>query len=118
MEMEYFVPPAEAPRWYEHWLEERIRWYQDLGIRPDHLRLRAHDQDELSHYSSATSDVEYLFPIGWSELRASPTGATSTSPNTPSTQEETGVRQLRDRRPSSAARDRARRHLTTRRSRS
>ena len=40
----------------------------DLGIRPDHLRLRAHDADELSHYSSGTSDVEYLFPIGWSEL--------------------------------------------------
>ncbi len=39
-----------------------------LGIRPDHLRLRAHTPDELSHYSSATSDVEYLFPIGWSEL--------------------------------------------------
>ncbi len=40
----------------------------ELGIRPDHLRLRAHDADELSHYSSGTSDVEYLFPIGWSEL--------------------------------------------------
>ena len=45
-----------------------MNWYTDLGIRPDHLRLRAHDTDELSHYSSATSDVEYLFPIGWSEL--------------------------------------------------
>ena len=45
-----------------------MRWYVELGIRPDHLRLRAHDADELSHYSSATSDVEYLFPIGWSEL--------------------------------------------------
>ena len=68
MEMEYFVPPAEAQRWFEHWLAERERWYVELGIRPDHLRLRAHDADELSHYSSATSDVEYLFPIGWSEL--------------------------------------------------
>jgi glycyl-tRNA synthetase len=68
MEMEYFVPPHEAERWFEHWLGERLRWYVDLGIRPDHLRLRAHDADELSHYSSATSDVEYLFPIGWSEL--------------------------------------------------
>ena len=46
----------------------RVRWYTELGIRPDHLRLRPHDADELSHYSSATSDVEYLFPIGWSEL--------------------------------------------------
>src|SRR5437660_4647832 len=68
MEMEYFVPPAQAQRWFEYWLGERERWYTDLGIRPDHLRLRAHDRDELSHYSSATSDVEYLFPIGWSEL--------------------------------------------------
>jgi glycyl-tRNA synthetase len=68
MEMEYFVPPSEAPKWFEHWLGERMRWYTELGIRPDHLRLRAHDADELSHYSSGTSDVEYLFPIGWQEL--------------------------------------------------
>ncbi|HEU4702563.1 MAG TPA: glycine--tRNA ligase [Conexibacter sp.] len=68
MEMEFFVPPDEAPSWFEHWLHERERWYVELGIRPDHLRLRAHDPDELSHYSSGTSDVEYLFPIGWSEL--------------------------------------------------
>jgi glycyl-tRNA synthetase len=68
MEMEFFVPPAEAERWYEHWLEQRVSWWTRLGIRPDHLRLRPHDADELSHYSSATSDVEYLFPIGWSEL--------------------------------------------------
>jgi glycyl-tRNA synthetase len=68
MEMEFFVPPAEAQQWHQHWLAERMNWYTRLGIRPDHLRLRAHDADELSHYSSATSDVEYLFPIGWSEL--------------------------------------------------
>ncbi|MDX6699421.1 MAG: glycyl-tRNA synthetase [Solirubrobacteraceae bacterium] len=68
MEMEFFVPPGEAPKWFEYWLAERFRWYTDLGIREDHLRLRAHDADELSHYSSGTSDVEYLFPNGWSEL--------------------------------------------------
>ena len=68
MEMEFFVPPDEAPRWFEHWLDERMSWYTNLGIRPDHLHLRAHDAEELSHYSSGTSDVEYLFPIGWSEL--------------------------------------------------
>ena len=68
MEMEFFVSPAEAQRWFEHWLAERERWYLELGLRPDHLRLRAHEPDELSHYSSGTSDVEYLFPIGWSEL--------------------------------------------------
>jgi glycyl-tRNA synthetase len=68
MEMEFFVPPADAFEWHERWMEERLRWYTDLGIRPDQLRLRAHGQDELSHYSSATSDIEYLFPMGWSEL--------------------------------------------------
>jgi glycyl-tRNA synthetase len=68
MEMEFFVAPAEAQKWFEHWLAERMGWYTALGLRPDHLRLRAHDPDELSHYSSGTSDVEYLFPIGWSEL--------------------------------------------------
>jgi glycyl-tRNA synthetase len=62
MEMEYFVPPDQAETWFEHWLEERLRWYTGLGLRPDHLRLRPHDAEELSHYSSATSDVEYLFP--------------------------------------------------------
>jgi glycyl-tRNA synthetase len=68
MEMEFFVPPPEAEQWHEHWLKERLEWYVRLGIREDHLRLRAHDADELSHYSSATSDVEYLYPIGWQEL--------------------------------------------------
>jgi glycyl-tRNA synthetase len=68
MEMEFFVPPDQAEHWHEHWLKERMDWYVRLGIRPDHLKLRPHDADELSHYSSATSDVEYLYPIGWSEL--------------------------------------------------
>src|SRR5438874_10283742 len=68
MELEFFVPPVEAQQWYRYWLDERERWYTELGIRPDHLRLREHGQDELSHYSRGTSDVEYLFPMGWSEL--------------------------------------------------
>ncbi|MCU1678606.1 MAG: glycine--tRNA ligase [Frankiales bacterium] len=68
MEMEFFVPPAEAQQWYESWKQERFDWYTRLGIRPDSLRLREHDADELSHYSSATADVEYLFPMAWSEL--------------------------------------------------
>jgi glycyl-tRNA synthetase len=68
MEMEFFVPPDEAPRWYAFWKQARHEWYVRLGIRDDHLRLREHDTDELSHYSSGTADVEYLFPIGWSEL--------------------------------------------------
>jgi glycyl-tRNA synthetase len=68
MEIEFFVPPGGAPEWHRRWMDERMRWYTELGIRSDHLRLREHGADELSHYSVATSDVEYLFPMGWSEL--------------------------------------------------
>jgi glycyl-tRNA synthetase len=68
MELEYFVPPDEAGRWYEYWCAERLDWYRSLGMPDDKLRLRAHDPDELSHYSSGTSDVEFLFPWGWDEL--------------------------------------------------
>jgi glycyl-tRNA synthetase len=68
MEMEFFVPPDEAGQWFEYWVEARHRWYLDLGLRASHLRVRAHQASELSHYSSATSDLEYLFPIGWLEL--------------------------------------------------
>jgi glycyl-tRNA synthetase len=68
MEMEFFVPPDEAEQWYRFWVEERFRWYTRYGIREQGLRIRPHDADELSHYSSGTSDIEYLFPIGWSEL--------------------------------------------------
>jgi glycyl-tRNA synthetase len=68
MEMEFFVPPDEVNDWYEHWKKERYDWYIRYGLRPDHLQMREHDADELSHYSSGTADVEYLFPIGWSEL--------------------------------------------------
>jgi glycyl-tRNA synthetase len=68
MEMEFFVPPDDAPRWHEYWMSQRMDWYVRLGIDRDALRLREHGEDELSHYSSATSDIEYLYPIGWSEL--------------------------------------------------
>lgn len=68
MEMEFFVPPAESAKWYEYWCVTRMQWYIDLGIPADMLRLRAHDADELSHYSSGTSDIEFKFPWGWGEL--------------------------------------------------
>jgi glycyl-tRNA synthetase len=68
MEMEFFVPPAEAEKWHEYWMEQRLEWYVSLGIEREALQLRAHEADELSHYSSATSDIEYRYPIGWSEL--------------------------------------------------
>jgi len=68
MEMEYFVHPDEADQWYEYWCKERYQWYLDHGMPAAQLRLRPHDEDELSHYSSGTSDVEFLFPWGWDEL--------------------------------------------------
>jgi glycyl-tRNA synthetase len=68
MEMEYFTRPEEADEWFQYWLDQRLSWYVDLGMDPSHLRLRHHDTDELSHYSSGTADVEYLFPWGWDEL--------------------------------------------------
>ncbi len=68
MEMEFFVPPADAPEWHAYWIEQRLNWHLGLGVRASHLRVRVHDADELSHYSQATSDIEYLFPIGWQEL--------------------------------------------------
>ncbi len=68
MEMEFFVPPAEADEWHRYWIDVRQRWYRDLGLRDQNLRVREHDADERSHYSLATSDLEYLYPIGWQEL--------------------------------------------------
>jgi glycyl-tRNA synthetase len=68
MEMEFFVPPEDSPRWFEYWCEERMRWYVDLGIPESKLRLRPHDLDELSHYSAGTADIEFDYPWGWGEL--------------------------------------------------
>ncbi len=68
MEMEFFCRPEEADHWFQYWVDARRRWYVDLGMTEDHLRLRPHDDDELSHYSTATFDVDYLFPWGWDEL--------------------------------------------------
>ena len=68
MELEYFVPPAEAADWHAYWIAERLAWHVRYGVREENLRARAHEADELSHYSSATSDIEYRYPMGWSEL--------------------------------------------------
>ncbi|MGZ8475369.1 MAG: glycine--tRNA ligase [Candidatus Limnocylindria bacterium] len=69
MEMEFFVHPRDEDEWFAHWVDARHRWWTYvLGIAPDRLRLRPHDADELSHYSKQTTDIEYQFPIGWSEL--------------------------------------------------
>jgi glycyl-tRNA synthetase len=68
MELEYFVPPDQAPKWFDYWCHERMQWYVGLGIGAERLRLRPHDPEELSHYSAGTSDVEFQFPWGWGEL--------------------------------------------------
>jgi glycyl-tRNA synthetase len=68
MELEYFVPPDEAPRWFEYWCTERLNWYVRFGIPREMLRLRPHTKEELSHYSAGTADVEFAFPWGWGEL--------------------------------------------------
>jgi glycyl-tRNA synthetase len=68
MEMEFFVPPDEAQQWHRYWIDKRLSWYLRYGLRESKLRVREHGEDERSHYSQATSDIEYLYPIGWSEL--------------------------------------------------
>jgi glycyl-tRNA synthetase len=68
MELEFFVPPADADRWFAYWCEERLAWFVGLGIPEHRLRFRQHAQEDLSHYSKATTDIEYLFPWGWGEL--------------------------------------------------
>jgi glycyl-tRNA synthetase len=68
MEMEYFVPPAEADEWYRYWIQYRLDWYLDLGIPAEQLRLHEHEKKDLSHYSRGTTDVEFAYPWGFDEL--------------------------------------------------
>ena len=69
MEIEYFVMPGEDEEAHERWIEDCVGWYTDLGVNPDRIRVRQHDADELSHYSKATHDLEYLYPWGWGEIQ-------------------------------------------------
>jgi glycyl-tRNA synthetase len=68
MEMEFFVPPSDADQWYKYWIQARYDWYLDLGIPREALRLHEHAQEDLSHYSKGTTDVEFAYPWGWDEL--------------------------------------------------
>jgi glycyl-tRNA synthetase len=70
MEMEFFIKPDPAAEetWYRYWVDFRFNWHLKYGIKRDHLRARAHAADELSHYSSGTTDIEFLYPFGWGEL--------------------------------------------------
>ncbi len=68
MEIEFFVKPGTDEEWYQRWVDERFRWYLDLGIDKENLRVRDHASTELAHYAKACVDIEYLFPMGWCEL--------------------------------------------------
>ena len=68
MEMEFFCKPGEDMQWFEYWRGYCRDWLLSLGIKEDNLRLRDHKAEELSHYSKATTDFEFLFPFGWGEL--------------------------------------------------
>jgi glycyl-tRNA synthetase len=68
MEIEFFVKPGTDEEWFNYWLQERLNWYLKLGIKKENLQLRQHAKDELAHYARACYDIDYLFPMGWSEL--------------------------------------------------
>ena len=67
MEMEFFVVPGSDEEWHQYWIDERTRWYTDLGIAPHNLRHFEHPQEKLSHYSKRTVDIEYKFGFTGSE---------------------------------------------------
>jgi len=68
MEIEYFVKPGTDKEWFDYWLKERFNWYIGLGIKEENLKLRPHTSGELAHYARECSDIDYQFPMGWSEL--------------------------------------------------
>ena len=68
MEIEFFVMPGTDEEWHQRWIDERFAWYPKYGMQKENIRLREHDKDELAHYAKRTADIEYLFPMGWSEL--------------------------------------------------
>ena len=68
MELEFFCKPGEDMEWFNYWVDFCRKWLLSLGIKEENLRMRAHDPEELSHYSKATTDFEFLFPFGWGEL--------------------------------------------------
>ena len=68
MEIEFFCKEDESDEWMEYWIQKRLDWYKDLGLKDNLLRLRPHEADELAHYAKSTTDIEYLYPWGWGEL--------------------------------------------------
>ena len=68
MEIEFFCKEDESDEWMEYWIQKRLDWYKDLGLKDNLLRLRPHEADELAHYAKSTTDIEYHYPWGWGEL--------------------------------------------------
>ena len=68
MEIEFFCKEDESGEWMEYWIQKRLDWYKNLGLKDNLLRLRPHESDELAHYAKSTTDIEYLYPWGWGEL--------------------------------------------------
>ena len=68
MELEFFCQPGTELEWFSYWKNFCHQWLLDLGMKDENLRLRDHDPEELSHYSNATTDFEFVFPFGWGEL--------------------------------------------------
>lgn len=68
MELEYFTRPEESDKWFKYWVDERLGWYKKYGIKEKNLRLREHKKEELAHYAKSCYDIEFIFPMGWSEL--------------------------------------------------
>ncbi len=68
MELEFFCKPGEEKKWFQYWKEFCHQWLLDLGLTKENIRMRDHTEDELSHYSEETTDLEYKFPFGWGEL--------------------------------------------------
>jgi glycyl-tRNA synthetase len=63
MEMEFFCPPEESQQWFEFWVNQRLNWWKEQGLQTTNLLRRDHAKEELSHYSTATSDIEYRYPF-------------------------------------------------------
>jgi glycyl-tRNA synthetase len=68
MELEFFCKPGTDLEWFAYWKDYCVKWLKDLNMKEEHIRLRDHEAEELSHYSNATTDIEFLFPFGWGEL--------------------------------------------------
>ncbi len=82
MEMQFFIRPPhlikaakkkdknvkDGAEWFEYWQEERLKWYKEMGVKEENLRLRDHGEDELAHYAKGARDIEYKFPFGFKEL--------------------------------------------------